>query len=110
EQTGDAPDGGDHGAVVDDEDGLISAVPQWLTVPPDAPPPPVGDPPTSDGPVGPDASVPGDGPDEPCRVVAVWGAPGAPGRTTLAVNIAAEAAALGVATIVVDADTEAPSM
>lgn len=38
------------------------------------------------------------------RVVAVWGPHGAPGRTTVAIGIAAEAAALGVATTVVDAD------
>lgn len=38
------------------------------------------------------------------RVVAVWGPHGAPGRTTVAIGLAAEAAALGVATTVVDAD------
>lgn len=40
----------------------------------------------------------------PGRVVAVWGPHGAPGRTTVAIGLAAEAAALGVATTVVDAD------
>lgn len=39
------------------------------------------------------------------RLVAVWGPTGAPGRTTLAVNLAAEAAALGRSTLLVDADT-----
>jgi MinD-like ATPase involved in chromosome partitioning or flagellar assembly len=100
--------GGD--VVVADEDGLISAVPRWLAVPPDAPPPTAGDPPATGDPVPPSASEPAPEEQEPSGVVVVWGAPGAPGRTTLAVNIAAEAAALGVRTIVVDADTEAPSM
>lgn len=39
------------------------------------------------------------------RLVAVWGPTGAPGRTTVAVNLAAELAALGRATLLVDADT-----
>ena len=38
------------------------------------------------------------------RVVAVWGPTGAPGRTTLAVGIASELAALGWPTLIVDAD------
>lgn len=38
------------------------------------------------------------------RVVAVWGPTGAPGRTTVAVGLADEAARLGVPTILVDAD------
>jgi MinD-like ATPase involved in chromosome partitioning or flagellar assembly len=40
----------------------------------------------------------------PGRVVAVWGPTGAPGRTTVAVGIADEAARLGVSTLLVDAD------
>lgn len=43
-------------------------------------------------------------------VVVVWGPPGAPGRTTLAVNLAAELAAGGVSTLLVDADTHAASV
>lgn len=39
------------------------------------------------------------------RVVAVWGPTGAPGRTTVAVNLATELAALGLDTVLVDADT-----
>jgi MinD-like ATPase involved in chromosome partitioning or flagellar assembly len=39
------------------------------------------------------------------RLVAVWGPTGAPGRTTVAVNVAAEAAALGVPVLLADADT-----
>jgi MinD-like ATPase involved in chromosome partitioning or flagellar assembly len=38
------------------------------------------------------------------RVVAVWGPTGAPGRTTVAVGLADEAARLGVSTVLVDAD------
>ncbi|WP_346619954.1 chromosome partitioning protein [Blastococcus montanus] len=38
------------------------------------------------------------------RVVAVWGPTGAPGRTTVAVGLADEAARLGVETLLVDAD------
>ena len=41
----------------------------------------------------------------PGRVVAVWGPTGAPGRTTVAVGVADEAARLGVPTLLVDADT-----
>ncbi|HEY0506929.1 MAG TPA: chromosome partitioning protein [Blastococcus sp.] len=38
------------------------------------------------------------------RVVAVWGPTGAPGRTTVAVGVADEAARLGASTLLVDAD------
>jgi MinD-like ATPase involved in chromosome partitioning or flagellar assembly len=38
------------------------------------------------------------------RVVAVWGPTGAPGRTTVAVGVADEAARLGVSAMLVDAD------
>ncbi|QEO13491.1 P-loop NTPase [Agromyces intestinalis] len=38
------------------------------------------------------------------RVVAVWGPAGAPGRTTIAVNLAAELAATGLRVAIVDAD------
>jgi Flp pilus assembly CpaE family ATPase len=47
----------------------------------------------------------GDGGDPPGRVVAVWGPTGAPGRTTVAVTLAAELAALGHDTVLADADT-----
>ncbi|PWJ54826.1 Cellulose biosynthesis protein BcsQ [Quadrisphaera granulorum] len=43
------------------------------------------------------------------RLLAVWGAPGAPGRTTVAVSVAAELAALGEHVLLVDADTWAAS-
>jgi Flp pilus assembly CpaE family ATPase len=39
------------------------------------------------------------------RVVAVWGPAGSPGRSTIAVNVAAELAALGHPTLLIDADT-----
>jgi len=62
-------------------------------------------------------SVLGDGPAPPVAepepattvrrgaTVAVWGPTGAPGRTFVAVNLAAELAALGRSTLLVDADT-----
>ncbi|MDN3481018.1 chromosome partitioning protein [Arthrobacter sp. APC 3897] len=43
-------------------------------------------------------------------VVAVWGPAGAPGRTTLAVNLAAEAAAAGKTVLLIDADTYGSSV
>jgi MinD-like ATPase involved in chromosome partitioning or flagellar assembly len=38
------------------------------------------------------------------RIVAVWGPAGAPGRTTVAIGVADEAARLGVPTLLIDAD------
>jgi MinD-like ATPase involved in chromosome partitioning or flagellar assembly len=57
----------------------------------------------------------GDGAESPAprgagRIVAVWGPTGAPGRTTVAVNLAAELALLGQDTALVDADTYGPSV
>lgn len=51
-----------------------------------------------------------DAPGEPSerplgRVIAVWGPTGAPGRTTLAVNLASEIAAAGRPTVLIDLDT-----
>ncbi len=46
----------------------------------------------------------------PGRVVTVWGCPGAPGRTTVAVGLAAEMAAGGLEVVLVDADTHASSV
>jgi MinD-like ATPase involved in chromosome partitioning or flagellar assembly len=63
---------------------------------------------------GPEASGPGisgaaaacEGPAPPLgRVVAIWGPVGAPGRSTLSVNLAAELCALGHAVVLIDADT-----
>jgi MinD-like ATPase involved in chromosome partitioning or flagellar assembly len=39
------------------------------------------------------------------RLIAVWGPTGAPGRTTVAVNVATELAELGVSVLLVDVDT-----
>src|SRR5699024_11795478 len=43
------------------------------------------------------------------RMIAVWGPTGAPGRSTVAVNLAAEAAASGRETVLVDADAYGPA-
>ena len=43
-------------------------------------------------------------------MVAVWGPAGGPGRTTLALNLAAEAAAAGSTVLLIDADTYVPSI
>ena len=44
------------------------------------------------------------------RLIAVWGPSGAPGRTTVAVNVAAELAAAGARVLLIDADTYAASL
>lgn len=49
-----------------------------------------------------------DGP--PQRVIAVWGPPGSPGRSTVAIELAVELARTGRRTALVDADTVAPSL
>lgn len=57
------------------------------------------------GPAGHDAEAGGDGvPPVGARVVVVWGPAGAPGRTTVAVTVAAELARRGESTVLVDAD------
>ncbi|HWC23267.1 MAG TPA: hypothetical protein VG502_13295 [Flexivirga sp.] len=56
------------------------------------------------------ASPPPAAAQETAKIVTVWGPAGAPGRTVLAVNLAAEAARLGVPTVLVDADTYAASV
>jgi MinD-like ATPase involved in chromosome partitioning or flagellar assembly len=55
------------------------------------------------GPTGDDAGA-GDVPTGGARVVVVWGPAGAPGRTTVAVTVAAELARRGEPTVLVDAD------
>jgi Flp pilus assembly CpaE family ATPase len=47
----------------------------------------------------------GSGQDGEGLIVAVWGPAGAPGRTTVALNLASELARLGQPTVLVDADT-----
>jgi MinD-like ATPase involved in chromosome partitioning or flagellar assembly len=49
-------------------------------------------------------------PVEECRVIAVWGPTGAPGRTTVALGLAAELAHRGARTLLVDADTYGSSV
>ena len=49
-------------------------------------------------------------PVEQCRVIAVWGPTGAPGRSTVALGLAAEAAAAGSRTLLVDCDTYGSSI
>ncbi|MGP5671451.1 AAA family ATPase [Brachybacterium alimentarium] len=51
-----------------------------------------------------------EGPHVRGRLVAVWGPTGAPGRSTVAVNLAAESALAGHETVLVDADTYGPSL
>lgn len=53
-------------------------------------------------------TIPPDG--GPGTVVAVWGPTGAPGRSTLAVNLASEVAASGTPTLLVDLDTYGASV
>lgn len=57
------------------------------------------------GPEAPAAAVPEEPEQRPARTTAVWGPAGAPGRTTVAVNLAAEAAAAGARVLLIDADT-----
>lgn len=47
---------------------------------------------------------------EPHRVIAVWGTHGAPGRSTVAIQLAVELARSGQSTALVDADTVAPAL
>lgn len=50
------------------------------------------------------------GPGAPGRLVAVWGPAGSPGRSTLAANLAGEAALTGVSTLLADADVYGGSL
>lgn len=47
---------------------------------------------------------------DPHRVIAVWGSHGAPGRSTVAIQLAVELARAGRSTGLVDADTVAPAL
>lgn len=51
-----------------------------------------------------------DGQAEDGRLIAVWGPVGAPGRTTVAITLAAELAAAGCSSLLVDADTYGASI
>lgn len=48
--------------------------------------------------------------EETGRLLVVWGPGGAPGRSTIAANLAAEAALSGEQTVLVDADTHGPAL
>jgi MinD-like ATPase involved in chromosome partitioning or flagellar assembly len=61
-------------------------------------------------PVGAAPAGPAAGANPASQVLAVWGPAGAPGRTTVAVNVAAEAAAEGRKVLLVDADTYGASV
>lgn len=52
----------------------------------------------------------GEEPSGPGRVIAVWGPAGSPGRTTVAVNLAAELAKRGRRVLLIDADTYGASI
>ncbi|MFC0681365.1 CpaE family protein [Lysobacter korlensis] len=56
------------------------------------------------------SAAPGAGRNAPGRVIAIWGPPGAPGRTTIAVSLAAELAATGADVLLCDADTHSASI
>lgn len=60
-------------------------------------------------PAGDPGAAPGDDEEEP-RLVVVWGPAGAPGRTVVSINLAAEAALHGARVLLVDADTYAASV
>lgn len=59
---------------------------------------------------GPAAAAPPAAPRPQPRVIAVWGAAGAPGRSTVATELAVELARGGRHVALVDADTQAPSL
>lgn len=67
-------------------------------------------PPTPAGPTGPVSAPAQETTDAVRHVIAVWGPTGAPGRTTVAVNLAAELARLGRTVVLVDADTYGASV
>lgn len=78
------------------------AAPQPEPVPLQSPPTPQGSP----HPLAPPLPDPG----VHRQVIAVAGPPGAPGRTTLTLALAAETAGRGIRTLVIDADTVAPGI
>ena len=56
------------------------------------------------------ATTPPSGSRRPHRIIAVWGPHGAPGRSTVAIQLAVELARRGRSTALVDADTVAPAL
>ena len=71
---------------------------------------PFGEAAAPDGASGPQGDGEGWVPVEDAQVIAVWGPTGAPGRTTVALNLAAELAHSGARTLLVDADTYGSSV
>ncbi len=63
------------------------------------------DPPTAEITPVTDSTPPPQEPPRPGEVIAVWGAVGAPGRSTVAVNLASEIAASGGTSLLIDLDT-----
>lgn len=55
-------------------------------------------------------TVPQELPEPVGRVITVWGPPGSTGKTTIAMNIADEYAAMGQRVLLIDADVDAPSV
>ena len=95
------PSLGDRAAAGDPRSALVGPGEATGADAPPEPPPGGGDSGGGDGGGG-DGGGAGDG--SVGRVVAVWGPTGAPGRTTVAVGLASELAALGRSTLLVDAD------
>lgn len=96
--------------------GVIDALdgpPDWAALIPDASPPPGAasvvdvDP---SAPYTPPVAGPGPATRRGGRVLAVWGPSGAPGRTSLAIAIAAELADAGLSVALADADTHAAAI
>lgn len=73
-------------------------------------PPPGAPPPRRAGAAAPEPGPPTPSPSHDPVVAAVWGPAGAPGRTTVAITLASELAALGHSALLVDADSYASSV
>ncbi|WP_417372963.1 chromosome partitioning protein [Glutamicibacter protophormiae] len=56
------------------------------------------------------SAAPEEGAGREGRIVCFWGAPGSPGRSTVALNYAVEAAVAGLSVVLVDADTYAAAL
>lgn len=92
--------------------GIIDAVPGppgWALLDPDGSAP-VASPPAGRSPQEVLAGAPLLRASGPAMTLAVWGPHGAPGRTSLAIALAAESATIGHGTVLVDADTHAASV
>lgn len=92
QRPADGPEAADVAAAVSDRAAATAGEERSQVQPTDGIP--------GDGPAAGDAGGPGRG-----ETVVVWGPAGAPGRSTVALNLAAELAALGETVVLVDADT-----